>query len=141
MLTSNTPTSLHFAFKGGTVALTKAGEELLSKVSTKDIETAWERYWTLFPDRAPRKIELSVSSSMKSRWHNKFRKGIDLYGDGVLGLVPVVFKRGNRGKRPDAITVATVEIRKNYGTNCEIKHLASGTVVRKGNITTHHMFT
>lgn len=81
---------------GHPVVRTPAGEELFKKSSPEDMEIAQERFWLLFPDKAPRPSTLKVSIGTVYGWKRKFKEGLKLYGDGILGLLPAYPNSGNR---------------------------------------------
>lgn len=150
------------------INLTQEGKALLARVKPKDIEVAWKRFWFLFPDKAPHPVNQgtceSLKSGLKSKWMTRYQEGVELYGEGVLGLVPLVFRRGNRLPKstlpkgvplPSKVNtsvknqavVRALEDSDGDGTGAidtrgadEVRQLATGgVVVRHGNVTVHRM--
>ena len=66
---------------------------------------ALEKYNALFPDlSSPGK---RTPTRTLTKWRSEFRQGEELYGNGFLGLLPNIHRRGNRLPK---LPAATIEI-------------------------------
>lgn len=74
-------------------------EHVLRQASPGDIERAVFRYQCLFPETP--EATPSVSERSLRLWRARFREGVDRYGAGFIGLLPMLHKRGNRNRKVD----------------------------------------
>lgn len=75
-------------------------EELVRRTSPKDFEGAMFRYYCLFPEQSDNPPPVS-SDRARRKWRALYKRGQELYGSGLLGLIPKTSQRGNRERRLD----------------------------------------
>jgi putative transposase len=74
--------------------------ELVSRTSPRDFEGAMQRYRCIFPEKFSEPTPVSCERARR-KWRALFKRGQELYGSGLLGLLPKIHLRGNRERRLD----------------------------------------
>jgi putative transposase len=102
----------------GTVTVRNQAEELVRRTSPRDLEGAMQRYRCLFPGHFDEPAPKSCSRARR-KWRAMYKRGQELYGSGLLGLIPRTSQRGNRLPRIDEAVVTVMEkvIDELYATN------------------------
>ena len=75
-------------------------EEIVRRSSPQDFEGAMFRYRCLFPERFDEPAPKSCARARR-KWRALYNRGQELYGSGLLGLIPKTSQRGNRERRLD----------------------------------------
>lgn len=86
-----------------------AANALLTSATTEEVDWALFRHYCLHPESRPDNGKQYAASDRALRKWRKFeRDGLALYGNGFVGLLPCIRKRGNRTRRLDAGTLKII---------------------------------
>lgn len=83
-------------------------EEIVRRASPEDLEHAMYRYRCLFPESADGTTSKS-SDRARRKWRALFKRGQEMYGSGLLGLIPKINQRGNRTRRLDDAVIQIMD--------------------------------
>jgi len=92
---------------GATVERDQA-EEIVRRASPDDFEHAMYRYRCLFPERSDG-VPANSCDRAKRKWRALYLRGQELYGSGLLGLIPKISQRGNRERRLDEAVIKIMD--------------------------------
>lgn len=84
----------------GTTMERDKANEIVGSASPRDTEVAMHRYRCLFPEKFDGPPPKSCDRARR-KWRSLFKRGLELYGSGMLGLLPKIHLRGNRTRRLD----------------------------------------
>lgn len=84
------------------------GEDIIRRASPEDLEHAMYRYRCLFPERSEG-APLMSSERARRKWKALFKRAQELYGSGLLGLIPKINQRGNRERRLDDAVIRIMD--------------------------------
>jgi transposase InsO family protein len=83
-----------------------AANTLLALATTAEVDQAMFRHYCLHPESRPDDGKRYAASDRALRkWRRFERDGLALYGNGFVGLLPSIRKRGNRNRKLDACTL------------------------------------
>lgn len=83
-------------------------EEVVRRASPEDLDHAMYRYRCLFPEASDGAVAIS-STRARRKWRALFKRGQELYGSGLLGLIPKISQRGNRERRLDGAVIKIMD--------------------------------
>lgn len=83
-------------------------EAIVRRASPEDFEHAMYRYRCLFPDRSDVAPAKSCARARR-KWRALYNRGQELYGSGLLGLIPKISQRGNREPRLDEAVIQIMD--------------------------------
>lgn len=83
-------------------------EEIVRRASPDDFEHAMYRYRCLFPERSDG-VPADSCDRAKRKWRALYLRGQELYGSGLLGLIPKISQRGNRERRLDEAVIKIMD--------------------------------
>lgn len=83
-------------------------EEIVRRASPRDFEHAIYRYRCLFPERSDG-IPAKSCDRAQRKWRALYKRGQELYGSGLLGLIPKISQRGNRERRLDEAVIKIMD--------------------------------
>lgn len=83
-------------------------EEIVRRASPDDFEHAMYRYRCLFPDRTDG-VPAQSCDRARRKWRALYKRGQELYGSGLLGLIPKISQRGNRERRLDDAVIQIMD--------------------------------
>ncbi|UCV21487.1 integrase catalytic domain-containing protein [Ferribacterium limneticum] len=92
---------------GATLERDKA-EEIVRRASPEDLEHAMYRYRCLFPERSEG-VPAESCDRAQRKWRALYKRGQELYGSGLLGLIPKISQRGNRERRLDEAVIKIMD--------------------------------
>lgn len=92
---------------GATLERDKA-EEIVRRASPDDFEHAMYRYRCLFPESAEG-VPAESCDRARRKWRALYKRGQELYGSGLLGLIPKISQRGNRERRLDEAVIRIMD--------------------------------
>ncbi len=75
-------------------------DEIFRRASPQDYDQAMVRYRCLFPKDFEEPAPKS-SDRARRKWRSLYKRGQELYGSGLVGLIPKISQRGNRERRLD----------------------------------------
>lgn len=75
-------------------------EDIVRRASPHDFEHAMRRYYSLFPEQNDG-VPTKSCDRARRKWRALYKRGQELYGSGLLGLIPKINQRGNRERRID----------------------------------------
>lgn len=84
----------------GTILDRDQADEIVRRASPRDFEHAMYRYRCLFPETCEGDVPVSCERARR-KWRALYNRGQELYGSGLLGLLPKIHLRGNRDRRLD----------------------------------------
>lgn len=93
---------------GDVVTERSQAEDVVRRTNPRDFEGAMRRYRCLFPERFDGKPPKS-SDRARRKWRALYKRGQELYGSGLLGLIPGTCRRGNRTSRLDEPVVKIMD--------------------------------
>lgn len=92
----------------GTTLHQDHGDLIVRQASPRDLEGAMVRYRCLFPEQFDTPAPQSCSRARR-KWQVLYRRGQELFGSGLLGLIPRISRRGNRDRRIDDAVLAIMD--------------------------------
>lgn len=100
---------------------------LLASATSAEVEQAMYRHYCLHPESRPDDRKRYIASDRALRkWRRLERDGLALYGNGFVGLLPAIRKRGNRLRKLDPRTLEVMdEVIKTEVTSPAAKGLAN----------------
>lgn len=129
--------------KDGTITGIPAGavlerdqaEAIVRRASPDDFEHAMYRYRCLFPEKSDGAPADSCDRARR-KWRALYKRGQELYGSGLLGLIPKISQRGNRERRLDDAVIQIMDdvIDEHYAVEAGWSiHACSGAVTNRCN--------
>lgn len=83
-------------------------EEIVRRASPDDFEHAMYRYRCLFPEQSDG-VPVDSCDRARRKWRALYLRGQELYGSGLLGLIPRISQRGNRERRLDGAVIKIMD--------------------------------
>lgn len=83
-------------------------EDIVRRASPDDFEHAMYRYRCLFPESSDG-LPAKSCDRARRKWRALYKRGQELYGSGLLGLIPKISRRGNRERRLDEAVIQIME--------------------------------
>jgi putative transposase len=88
----------------GTATECNLANDIVSRASPRDFDIAMYRYRCLFPEKNSSPEHQACDRAIR-KWRALFKRGQELYGSGMLGLLPKIHLRGNRERRLDSAVI------------------------------------
>lgn len=79
-------------------------EGMVRSASPQDFEHAMFRYRCLFPEKADG-VASNASARAIRKWRSMYRRSEQAYGNGFMGLLPKIHRRGNRERKVDQAVI------------------------------------
>lgn len=108
-------------------------ERIMRSASPVDYEHALLRYYSLFPETADGEVPVACERAIR-KWKALYRNSQNVYGNGFIGLIPGIHKRGNRDRKIDngVIVIMNEVIDELYATaEAKTKTVCWGEVIQR----------
>lgn len=92
----------------GAVLERDQAEAIVRRASPDDFEHAMYRYRCLFPESSDG-LPAESCDRARRKWRALYKRGQELYGSGLLGLIPKISQRGNRERRLDDAVIQIMD--------------------------------